>query len=467
MQFLDRNRELGRLDGLLKGSGLGVVWGRRRVGKTRLLVEWCRRHDGVYFVADQSSVSLQRRYFADALSVRFPGFSDVEYPDWSTLFRRLSVEAQRSAWRGPVVVDELPYLVEMASELPSILQRWIDHEAKAAKLTLVLAGSSQRMMQGLVLDADAPLYGRAREHFALDPLPANWIRKAFEDSSPTLAVERYAVWGGTPHYWELALDCGSRALSTQLDRVVLDPAGPLHLEPSRLLMEEQPPATALRPLLDAIGMGCHRSSEIAARIGQPATSLHRPLQRLMELGLVVREVPFGESEKNLKRSLYRMDDPFFRMWFRLVAPHRSALAQATEQGRLALWHTHRQALLSETWESLCRASLPRMVQGSLGKLAPWSPAQRYWHGNGPEWDVVAATLDGKHLFLGEVKWHDRPATKGAVEAAKNALLAKGVPPGVPADATIHRAVFVPKKPPGGSTKGFHCLDAEDVLHALA
>ena len=101
----------------------------------------------------------------------------------------------------------------------------------------------------------------------------------------------YTAWGGVPRYWELMSESGL-PLDRAVDHLVLNPLGPLHEEPERLLLEELPPAVALRPILDAIGLGAHRVSEIAARIGGPATSLSRPLQRLMELGLIQREIPF-------------------------------------------------------------------------------------------------------------------------------------------------------------------------------
>ena len=55
----------------------------------------------------------------------------------------------------------------------------------------------------------------------------------------------------------------------------------------------------------------------------------RPLSRLVGMGLVRREVPFGESEKKSRRSLYKIDDPFTRLWFRVVAPNRATLAAGT------------------------------------------------------------------------------------------------------------------------------------------
>ena len=101
-------------------------------------------------------------------------------------------------------------------------------------------------------------------------------------------------------------------LDRAIDDLVLNPLSPLHEEPDRLLREDLPPAVALRPVLDAIGLGAHRVSEIAARIQTPATSLSRPLQRLMELDLVQRETPFGAPSASARRSLYKIADPFCR-----------------------------------------------------------------------------------------------------------------------------------------------------------
>ena len=448
MKFLDRQNELARLDRIASSdeAGLAVVYGRRRVGKTRLLLEWTKKHGGLYTVADQSVADLQRGYFAEAVGGKLAGFAEVEYRDWRTLLSRLAREAQAAGWRGPLVFDELPYLVLASPELPSVLQRWIDHEAREARLQVAIAGSSQRMMQGFVLSGDAPLFGRAKEILEIQPLEPIYLRDVFDVADGVRWGELFTAWGGIPRYWELAQEEGGDVVS-QVDRLALDPLGPLHREPDRLLLEEVPSALETRPLLDAIGAGAHRVSEIAGRLGRPATSMARPLDRLLGLGLVRREVPFGEDEKSGKRALYKIADPFFRLWFRVVAPHRAQLASGTPAVRRQILARFWGNLCAQSWEDLCRRQVPRLgAESSLRRLGPWGPASRWWHGAQPEWDAVSESIDGGRVLLGEAKWSARPFDRRALEQALRELAARPLPP-LPsrlAEAEIVRALFVPE-----------------------
>ena len=430
MEFIDRRSELARLDHLVASAdgGLAVVYGRRRVGKTRLLLEWSAKHGGLYTVADQSTADIQRRYFAEVAGESLPGFADVEYPDWRSLLTRLAREAHIASWRGPIIFDEMPYLVNSSPELPSLLQRWVDHEARKAGLVIAIAGSSQRMMQGFVLEADAPLYGRAKEILELRPIDPTYLPEVFTSATAAELVESYAAWGGIPRYWELAAGLES-SVRSQIERLVLDPMGPLHREPDRLLIEEIPSALETRPVLDAIGAGAHRVSEIGGRVGRPATSMSRPLERLISMGLVRREVPFGELEKKSRRSLYKIDDPFFRLWFRIVAPHRGQLANSTVETRLWLLERFWKALVAQAWEDLCRKRLPVLeLSTALGKQGPWLPAARWWRGGMQEWDVVSESLDGERLLLGEAKWSSNPYDRKRLERAARELISKPTPP---------------------------------------
>jgi len=469
MLFLDRSEEMARLNRLMarRAGGLAVVYGRRRLGKTRLLLEWASKHDGLYTVADLSSADVQRRYFAQAVSTRLPGFADVEYRDWRSLLSRLAREARLARWRGPILFDELPYLVISSPELPSVLQQWNDHEAREARLVVAVAGSSQRMMQGLVLSAEAPLYGRAKEILELRPIDPQYLKAAFGRQTPTTLLENYTAWGGVPRYWELAVEERGTPAS-RVEQLALDPLGPLHREPDRILIEEVPSALEVRPVLDAIGAGAHRVSEIAARVGRPATSISRPLERLLGMGLVRREIPFAESEKKSRRSLYKIDDPFFRLWFRVVAPYRGLLASSGRGARMELLNRFWPHLVSLAWEEFCRKRVPLVhPRTPLGELGPWAAASRWWKGEMPEWDIVSESTGRRRLLLGECKWMGRPLGRASLEKQARALFSKA-PPSLPrsyGDHEIVRALFVPALAPGTarSAKGVIVTTSSDLL----
>lgn len=339
-----------------------------------------------------------RAALASACASLLPGFDQVTYPDWASLFERW----WREAPAGTVLaLDEFPSLASSSRELPSILQKLIDRRPSRT-IHLVIAGSSQRMMQGLVLDATAPLHGRAREIINVEPLGAGWLVGALGFTRAIDAVEAYALWGGIPLYWELASDYGSSREA--MEDLVLDPMGVLHAEPRRLLLDDIRETTQAASVLALIGQGCNRISEIAARMEKPVTSLARPLSRLLDLGLIRREQPFKVSQQSTKKTLYRIDDPFLAFWFRYVEPNRSRLEagkiQAVARGIEKDLPIHR----GEIWEALARRSVALLpIEGR-----EWGVASRWWGGGLDkeplELDVVAESVDGKALLVGEVTW---------------------------------------------------------------
>jgi len=465
MNFINRLDEMNRLLQVVAQSrpALVVIWGRRRFGKSRLLTEWCRKVNGTYWVADESAPAIQRRYLAEELSAVFPGFADVSYPDWSVLLKRLASEARQVNWHGPLVLDEFPYLVSGAPELPSVLQKWIDREKREGGIVLALSGSSQRMMLDSVLNSSAPLYGRADELFKLEPLLPGYIGEATSLSDPQSLLDFYTCWGGVARYWELAQPFKGN-FREALDERVLSPLGVLHDEVNRLLREETPSAMPLRPIMDAIGLGAHRTSEIAARLQIPATSLSRSLTQLQQLGYIRREIPYGENEKSSKKALYRLSDPFLRLWFKVVAPHRGILQTASKPVRIKWLENNWPGLRAQAWEELCQMAIPylRLFQRE------WQPAGRYWAGNQSEWDVVCKSLDDDILILGECKSLAHPATRKDIDKTIRALMAKTVPDSIGRMRQHEYVIFVPEhdQNAGPLPENIHIVDGQHVFRAL-
>ena len=401
MKFVDRIDEAARLKDALarEKSSLVVMYGRRRLGKSTLIKRVLSEND-VYFLADRSEGQHQRALLAKVIAQVFPDFEKLSYPDWESMFRAVNYRTDKCF---TLCLDEFPYLVEQSPELPSVLQKLVDE--KQLKYNLVLCGSSQNMMYGLFLDSTAPLYGRADEIMRLTPIRLPYIQEALNLNAMN-AIEEYAVWGGVPRYWELRENRIS--LDDAMWHNILSVNGALYEEPIKLFQDDVKDIVKTSTIMSYIGTGANRLSEIAARCNEPATNLSRPLKKLVDLGFLEKDVPFGIDEKNAKKSLYKIADPFMAFYYKFVVPNRSFIELGRRLPIEQALTTHFSEYVSMQGEKLCRDA----VTGNLVNGVVYGQAKRWWGSvlnedkkpEQVEFDVMAESLDKKSLLVGECKW---------------------------------------------------------------
>ena len=401
MKFVDRIGETARLRDALsrEKSSLVVVYGRRRLGKSTLIKRVLSDRD-VYFIADRSEGQHQRTLLAKVIAQVFSDFDKLTYPDWESMFRAVNYRADK---RFTLCLDEFPYLVEQSPELPSVLQKIADE--KQLKYNLVLCGSSQNMMYGLFLDSTAPLYGRADEIMRLAPIRLPYIQEAL-GLDATAAIEEYSVWGGVPRYWELRESRSS--LDDAMWHNILSGNGALFEEPIKLFQDDVKDIVKTSTIMSYIGTGANRLSEIAGRCDEPATNLSRPLKKLIDLGFLEKDIPFGIDEKNAKKSLYKIADPFMAFYYQFVVPNRSFIELNRRLPIDQALNTHFSEYVSMQWEKMCRDA----VTGNLVNGVVYGKAKRWWgsvlneakKAEQVEFDVVAESIDKKYLLVGECKW---------------------------------------------------------------
>lgn len=401
MKFVDRIGETARLRDALsrEKSSLVVVYGRRRLGKSTLIKRVLLDRD-VYFIADRSEGQHQRTLLAKVIAQVFSDFDKLTYPDWESMFRAVNYRADK---RFTLCLDEFPYLVEQSPELPSVLQKIVDE--KQLKYNLVLCGSSQNMMYGLFLDSTAPLYGRADEIMRLAPIRLPYIQEAL-GLDATAAIEEYSVWGGVPRYWELRESRSS--LDDAMWHNILSGNGALFEEPIKLFQDDVKDIVKTSTIMSYIGTGANRLSEIAGRCDEPATNLSRPLKKLIDLGFLEKDIPFGIDEKNAKKSLYKIADPFMAFYYQFVVPNRSFIELNRRLPIDQALNTHFSEYVSMQWEKMCRDA----VTGNLVNGVVYGKAKRWWgsvlneakKAEQVEFDVVAESIDKKYLLVGECKW---------------------------------------------------------------
>lgn len=453
MNFVDRIEEQARIRKIISGEKRGfiVVYGRRRCGKSTLLKHILTDAD-IYFMADQTESTQQITLFSQSIAHQFTGFDQVKYPNWEVLLTALN---QRVTKKICLVMDEFPYLVKSSPELPAIIQKLVDTGEN--RYDLILCGSSQQLMHGLIIDSTAPLYGRADLILRVKPLKLPYLQNVLQCTA-TEAIREYSVWGGVPRYWELRLQENSfhDALKTHL----FSSLGILIEEPLRLFVDDMRDTAQSYTILSLIGNGVHRLSEIAARLEKPATNLSGPLEKLVQLGYIERELPYGENEKNSKKGIYKISDPFVHFYFSFVVPNRSLIEIDKGDTVLAGMDSKLNIHISAWWEKLCRQAISGAeLNGFRFGFA------RSWWGNISkteriELDVVVESTDGKALLIGECKWTESENGARLIyeleEKVKKLPFAKG--------KTIITCLFLKNKPT--DTVENRIFSPEDIIQML-
>ncbi|MDR2775380.1 MAG: ATP-binding protein [Tannerella sp.] len=455
MPFVNRISEQTRLRKALEKQEASfiVLYGRRRCGKSRLIKQVLTPVD-IYFMADQSEASQQRNLLAKVIAVVIEGFDKVIYPTWEILFENLNLRLNRKI---TLCLDEFPYLVKSTPELPAVLQKMIDGKA-SLKFNLIICGSSQQLMHGLILDSTAPLFGRADEIMKIGPMKAPYLQEVLSCTAIE-TIEEYSVWGGIPRYWELRLT--EPDLQKALKYHLFTSQGVLYDEPVRLFLDDMRDTVHSFTILSFIASGCNRLSEIASRMEKPATHLANPLDKLLNLGYIERETPYGENYKSTKKNLYKIADPFLNFYFRFVVPNRSFIE--IEQIDTVLMRIREQfaGYVSFYWEKLCREAVPCL---NINGIA-FNPALRWWGSPSKdrqiELDVVADSQDGHYLLAGECKWSDKEIN---LEELGTSLKEKAGLLPFAEGKTIVPVLFLKHKPENRH-KGI-VFSSEDILSAL-
>lgn len=412
MEFIDRDREQQRLVNALRSDSpeFIVLYGRRRLGKSTLIRKVLTDKD-VYYEASLSETATQIQMLSTTIATVYEGFDGPTYPNWEEVIMAFNRQCEDNA---TLVLDEFPYLVYKDTSLPSTLQRVLDRrvvEGNGLRCNIIICGSSQRMMQTL-LQGSEPLYGRADEEFCLRPIRIPHWSKATGLEAKNL-VEEYSVWGGVPQYWNHREKYTS--LREAIDGLVFNEHGLLYNEPSRLFMDDTTDISSYSSIMTAIGNGRHRYSDIACVIGKSTADLFKPIKNLTEMAFLRKEVPFGESEKKTKKTLYQIDDPFMAFYYKFVEPYKSTIAM----GRINIAKNHLAQEFNDhvggIWKRLCQIA----VSGNELFDHTWNIASRWW-GKVPvyedgkktpvgyedlEFDVVAEDMNDKNTILvGECKW---------------------------------------------------------------
>lgn len=323
-------------------ASLGIVWGRRRIGKTFLLESIVEQTGGFYYGAIRGSGAEALRELGGRLADHQKVAAPLALADWDAAVRALlALGAERET---VVVLDEYPYLLEHTPQLDSILQRALGPRSPSrtsSRARLILCGSAMTIMRRL-LGGTAALRGRAAMDLRLSAFDFRVARELHGIADGATALRTYAVIGGVAAYAREMVDGDLPAGPADFDpwvcRRVLSPSAPLFHEVG-LLLSEDPSTSGARKInlyhaaLAGIATGHHAHGKLASYVKMPGASLAPIVEALVSAGLVERvQDPIRDN-----RPTYHPGDSLIRFHYAVLRRHQGRLSRH-DADVLRIWH---------------------------------------------------------------------------------------------------------------------------------
>ncbi len=371
------------------GASLGLVWGRRRIGKSFMLQALAEQTGGFYHHAVRGSSGEALRELGEQLGAYVGSVAPLSFGTWDEAIGGLMAIGGRGT--SLVVLDEFPYLLEHTPSLDSLVQRALAPRAgarQASRTRLLLCGSAMSVMRGLLTGA-APLRGRASLDLRMQPFDFRIARELHGIEDLETAVLTYAVIGGVPAYArEMVghdLPSGREDFDRWVTGRVLSPSAPLLGEVDLLFGEDPTTSRARKPnlyhsTLAGVALGNHTWSSLTSHVKIPGGSLASIVSALVAT-LFLAEVRDPVRDN---RPVYQPADPLLRFHYAILRRHQARLRRhgADVQGVWSeLVPTFRSRVLGPCFEAMARTwvrefASPDTLGGSPVHVGPTTVSVR-------------------------------------------------------------------------------------------
>lgn len=407
------------------GGQLVILYGRRRVGKTETLREFCKDKPHVFYSCTQTTDRIQLRSFSGRLLKEdIPAKSYIsEFPDWERAFRAVT-ELPYGDKKKLLVIDEFPYMCRGNKSIPSVLQKLWDEELRDSDVMIILCGSAMSFIERELLAEKNPLYGRATGIYKMKEMGFYDAAKFFPDYSDRDKVLTYAVLGGIPHYlrqWSPLLSVGEN-----IKRNILTKGCILYSEAEFLLHQELRETPIYNSVIEAVALGSTKLNDISQKsLVENTSKTGVYLKNLIELGIVEREFSVDAKPKeqaNSVRGIYRLTDNFFRFWYAFGFSNLSLLEDGDADG--VYEYVVKPALhefASFAFEDVCRELVREMQKNKelpfrYSKMGRWFGKTTVRDEKAPdglrtaetEIDLLCVGSDAKEYLVGECKFKSSP-----------------------------------------------------------
>lgn len=393
-----------------------VLYGRRRVGKTELLNEFCKDKPCIFYTCREYTDQKQLISFTEKVhSYGIPAFEYVDcFANWEKAFSAvLHIE---TAQKKLLIIDEFPYACKVNESIPSVLQVLWDEKLRHENVMIILCGSAMSFIEKELLAEKNPLYGRTTGIYKIKPLPYSDAIKFFPEYSDEDKLLSYAILGGVPHY--LRQFDAKLSIEQNVKHNILRKGCALYNEVEFLLKQELRETSVYNTIVEAIALGNNSFGDILSKTQLEKSKLSVYIKNLIEISVIEKEVPALSSEKdksNVSKGSYILTDNFFRFWYAFAYHNLTDLENDDING---VWEDsickNLHDFASRPFEKICldylyglnkKRQLPFRIHG----------ASRYWgktvqeiegkkRSVNLEIDILASDVNKQNYIYGECKF---------------------------------------------------------------
>ena len=402
MEFYDRTNELTELQRIQNlsfsdHSRLTVVTGRRRIGKTSLIMKSVEGLPTVYLFVGRKAEATLCSEFIPVISQSLDTFVPAEIRTFRSLFQYLMELASNKAFN--LVIDEFQEFYNIDESVYSDMQNIWDAYRRKSKMNLIVSGSIYSLMQKIFQSKKEPLFGRADNIIKLSAFDLSTLKDIMRDyrsgytNDDLLAL--YSFTGGVPKYVELFCDNQMLSVDEMISFMVRENS-PFTDEGKNLLIEELGKNYATYfSILSAISGGINTQPGIEAALGDK--SIGGQIKRLIEdYNIIVRQRPILAKEGS-QTVRYEIQDNFLRLWFNYFDRYRSLIEIKNFVGL--------QSIIKKDYPTYSGIMLERYFKQQFAESFQYRAIGSWWELKGyqNEIDIVGLKLEKNQAVVAEVK----------------------------------------------------------------
>lgn len=403
MKFYNREKELdwlGHTREIAFGnySQMTMVTGRRRIGKTKLILKSCEGTPTVYLFIDRSNEAMLCGTCAHEASEALGIYISPEITSFASLFETLMNIGRNKAFN--LVIDEFQEFFYINPSVYSRIQDIWDRYKDTTHVNFIASGSVYTLMHRIFMDYKEPLYGRCDNTIKLRPFGTDVLKQIISDHKPDYTnddlLALYTFTGGIPKYIESFMDNGCTDMESMVDWM-MRPNSLFQNEGKALLVQEFGKKYGnYFALLSAIANGDNTQQKLSGLMGDVSINGH--LKRLEEdYELIGRKRPLFAKE-GTQTVRFEITDLFLRFWFRYFIKYHYLIEIENLERLGEIIKSDYPTYSGLTLEIYFRKKL--MESKIFDQIGSWWQAKQ----DDPcEVDIVAIYAERKRALVAEVK----------------------------------------------------------------